>query len=137
MEVQPGNFFTAAATSELSVNSASGVAVLSATVKPGAYFQSAAPTSPGAVSVRRPSGNSSETGSVSAAAGVIAQRAATRGAWVAPANVPLRDVVALVDAAPPVEAIGVAARSMSQQSHIRIAREHYERAVEALASIAL
>ena len=42
-----------------------------------------------------------------------------------------------LDAAPPVEAIGVAARSMSQQSHIRIERGHYERAVEALASIAL
>ena len=38
--------------------------------------------------------------------------------------------------APPVEAIGVAARSMSQQSHISIRREHYERAVEAIASIA-
>jgi hypothetical protein len=37
---------------------------------------------------------------------------------------------------PPVEAIGVAARSMSQQSHIRIERGHYDRAVEAIASIA-
>jgi hypothetical protein len=46
-------------------------------------------------------------------------------------------VVPVLDAAPPVEAIGVAARSMSQQSHIRIERGHYERAVEALASIAL
>jgi hypothetical protein len=46
-------------------------------------------------------------------------------------------VVPLLDAAPPVEAIGVAARSMSQQSHIRIERAHYERAVEAIASIAL
>ena len=43
----------------------------------------------------------------------------------------------VLDAAPPVEAIGVAARSMSQQSHIRIERAHYERAVEAIASIAL
>src|SRR5919206_46613 len=46
-------------------------------------------------------------------------------------------VVPALDAAPPVEAIGVAARSMSQQSHIRIERGHYERAVEAIASIAL
>ena len=45
-------------------------------------------------------------------------------------------VVPVLDAAPPVEAIGVAARSMSQQSHIRIEPRHYERAVQALASIA-
>ena len=38
--------------------------------------------------------------------------------------------------APPVEAIGVAARSMSQQSHIRLRPEHYARAVEAIASVA-
>ena len=38
--------------------------------------------------------------------------------------------------APPVEAIGVAARSMSQQSHIRLSEEHYERAVEAIAGVA-
>jgi hypothetical protein len=37
---------------------------------------------------------------------------------------------------PPVEAIGVAARSMSQQSHIRLDEEHYERAVEAIAGVA-
>jgi hypothetical protein len=35
-----------------------------------------------------------------------------------------------------VEAIGVAPRSMSQHSHIRIGAEHYRRAVEALASVA-
>ena len=46
-------------------------------------------------------------------------------------------VVPVLDAAPPVEAIGVAARSMSQQSHIRIGPEHYRRAVEALASVAV
>jgi hypothetical protein len=46
-------------------------------------------------------------------------------------------VVPVLDAAPPVEAIGVAARSMSQQSHIRIEAEHYDRAVEAIASVAL
>ena len=42
----------------------------------------------------------------------------------------------VLDAAPPVEAIGVAARSMSQQSHIRIGPEHCARAVETLASVA-
>jgi hypothetical protein len=45
-------------------------------------------------------------------------------------------VVPTLDAAPPVEAIGVAARSMSQQSHIRLRPAHYDRAVEALASVA-
>ena len=45
-------------------------------------------------------------------------------------------VVPVLDAAPPVEAIGVAARSMSQQSHIRIGEEHYRRALEAIASVA-
>ena len=45
-------------------------------------------------------------------------------------------VVPTLDAAPPVEAIGVAARSMSQQSHIRLRTEHYDLAVEALASVA-
>lgn len=46
-------------------------------------------------------------------------------------------VVPDLDLAPPVEAIGVAARSMSQQSHIRLEPIHYARAVEALGSIAL
>jgi hypothetical protein len=45
-------------------------------------------------------------------------------------------LVPVLDAAPPVESIGVAARSMSQQSHIRIEAEHYARAVEALTSVA-
>ena len=45
-------------------------------------------------------------------------------------------LVPVLDAAPPVEAIGVAARSMSQQSHIRIDAGHYARAVEAMASVA-
>ena len=45
-------------------------------------------------------------------------------------------VIPDLDAAPPVEAIGVAPRSMSQQSHIRLTPEQYERAVEALASVA-
>jgi hypothetical protein len=46
-------------------------------------------------------------------------------------------VVPDLDLAPPVEAIGVAARSMSQQSHIRLEPFQYERAVEAISSIAL
>jgi hypothetical protein len=46
-------------------------------------------------------------------------------------------VVPDLDLAPPVESIGVAARSMSQQSHIRLEPVHYTRAVEALSSIAL
>jgi hypothetical protein len=46
-------------------------------------------------------------------------------------------VVPDLDLAPPIEAIGVAARSMSQQSHIRLEPLHYRRAVEALSSIAL
>jgi hypothetical protein len=45
-------------------------------------------------------------------------------------------VVADLDVAPPVQAIGVFPRSMSQQSHIRLTPEQYERAVEALASVA-
>ena len=45
-------------------------------------------------------------------------------------------VVPVLDAAPPVEAIGVAARSMSQQSHVAITPEQYARAVAALASVA-
>jgi hypothetical protein len=45
-------------------------------------------------------------------------------------------LVPVLDAAPPVESIGVAARSMSQQSHIRIDAGHYDRAVAALASVA-
>jgi hypothetical protein len=45
-------------------------------------------------------------------------------------------LVPVLDAAPPVEAIGVPARSMSQQSHIRIDAGHYERALAAIASVA-
>ena len=44
--------------------------------------------------------------------------------------------IPLLDRAPPVEAIGVAARSMSQQSHIRISPEQYSRAVEVMNSVA-
>ena len=57
-----------------------------------------------------------------------------RWPWTVPIETLL--VVPALDAAPPVEAIGVAARSMSQQSHIRLRAEHYERAVAALASVA-
>ena len=45
-------------------------------------------------------------------------------------------IVPVLDAAPPIEAMGVAARSMSQQSHIGITPDHYARAVDAIASIA-
>jgi hypothetical protein len=44
--------------------------------------------------------------------------------------------IPLLDRAPPVEAIGVPARSMSQQSHIRLAEENYARAVEVMISVA-
>jgi hypothetical protein len=44
-------------------------------------------------------------------------------------------VVPVLDAAPPVEAIGVAARSMSQQSHIRLTPAQYALAVEAIGSV--
>jgi hypothetical protein len=46
-------------------------------------------------------------------------------------------VVPDLDFAPPVESIGVAARSMSQQSHIRLEALQYRHAVEVLSSIAL
>ena len=45
-------------------------------------------------------------------------------------------VVPLLENAPPVEALGVPPRSMSQQSHIRLGPEHYARAVAAIASVA-
>ena len=45
-------------------------------------------------------------------------------------------VVPLLSNAPPVEALGVPPRSMSQQSHIRLSPEQYARAVEAIASVA-
>jgi hypothetical protein len=44
--------------------------------------------------------------------------------------------IPLLDHAPPVEAIGVPARSMSQQSHIRLSPEHYARAIDVMSSIA-
>ena len=57
-----------------------------------------------------------------------------RWPWSVPVE-PLLVVPAL-DAAPPVQACGVAARSMSQQSHVRLTPEHYDLAVGALASVA-
>ena len=45
-------------------------------------------------------------------------------------------VVPLLSNAPPVEALGIPPRSMSQQSHIRISPEQYARAVDAIASVA-
>ena len=46
-------------------------------------------------------------------------------------------VVPLLSNAPPVEALGIPPRSMSQQSHIRLTPAQYERAVEAIASVAV
>jgi hypothetical protein len=57
-----------------------------------------------------------------------------RWPWSVP--VELLIVVALLSNAPPVEAIGVAPRSMSQQSHIRLEPRQLELAVAALASVA-
>ena len=45
-------------------------------------------------------------------------------------------VVPHLENAPPIEAMGVAARSMSQQSHIRITERQYTLAVEAIGSVA-
>lgn len=57
----------------------------------------------------------------------------TRWPWTVPVE-PLL-VIPLLANAPPVEAIGVAPRSMSQQSHIRLRLEHLERALEAMAAV--
>jgi hypothetical protein len=65
----------------------------------------------------------------------IADPMAARWPWSV--QVELLLVVPVLSNAPPVEAIGVAARSMSQQSHIRLRPEHWARAVEALAGVAL
>jgi hypothetical protein len=56
-----------------------------------------------------------------------------RWPWSVP--VELLIVVAQLSNAPPVEAIGVSARSMSQQSHIRLEPRHLELAIEALAGV--
>jgi hypothetical protein len=55
--------------------------------------------------------------------------------WPWSVAVELLVVVPLLSNAPPVEAIGVAPRSMSQQSHIRIEPRHLELALEALAGV--
>ena len=62
-------------------------------------------------------------------------RPGTRWPWTVDTE-PLLAIPRL-DRAPPVEAIGVPARSMSQQSHIRLSPEHFSRAVDAIASVAL
>jgi hypothetical protein len=61
--------------------------------------------------------------------------------WDAPARWPwsvaIEPLVAVprLENAPPVEALGVRARSMSQQSHIRLTPGQYARAVEAIGSV--
>jgi hypothetical protein len=45
-------------------------------------------------------------------------------------------VIPRLDRAPPLEAIGVTPRSLSQHSHIRLSPEGYARAVDVIASIA-
>jgi hypothetical protein len=57
-----------------------------------------------------------------------------RWPWSVP--VELLIVVPLLSNAPPLEAIGVSPRSMSQHSHIRVEPRHLELAVEALAAVA-
>ena len=56
--------------------------------------------------------------------------------WPWSVGVELLVVVPLLSNAPPVEAIGVSPRSMSQQSHIRLEPRHLERAGEALSGLA-
>jgi hypothetical protein len=45
-------------------------------------------------------------------------------------------VIPHLENAPPIEAIGVAPRSMSQQSHIRLTARQYDLAAEAIGSVA-
>jgi len=54
--------------------------------------------------------------------------------WPWSVGVELLVVIPVLSNAPPVEAIGVAPRSMSQQSHIRLEPRHFELALEALAA---
>jgi hypothetical protein len=56
-----------------------------------------------------------------------------RWPWTVPVELLL--VVPVLSNAPPVEAIGVAPRSMSQQSHIRLEQRHLALAFEALAGV--
>jgi hypothetical protein len=60
-------------------------------------------------------------------------RPGTRWPWTVDVE-PLL-VIPVLDRAPPVEAIGVPARSMSQQSHIRLSPENFTRAIEVISSI--
>ena len=55
--------------------------------------------------------------------------------WPWSVAVELLVVVPVLSNAPPVEAIGVAPRSMSQHSHIRLEPRHLELALEALAGV--
>lgn len=55
--------------------------------------------------------------------------------WPWSVGVELLVVVPLLSNAPPVEAIGVAPRSMSRQSHIRLEQRHVDLALEALAGV--
>jgi hypothetical protein len=55
--------------------------------------------------------------------------------WPWSVAVELLVVVPVLSNAPPIEAIGVAPRSMSQQSHIRIEPRHLDLALEALAGV--
>jgi hypothetical protein len=55
--------------------------------------------------------------------------------WPWSVRVELLVVVPVLSNAPPVEAIGVAPRSMSQHSHIRLEERHLDLAVEALSGV--
>ena len=55
--------------------------------------------------------------------------------WPWSVQVELLLVVPVLSNAPPVEAIGVASRSMSQHSHIRLQERHLELAIEALSGV--
>ena len=55
--------------------------------------------------------------------------------WPWSVAVELLVVVPVLSNAPPIEAIGIAPRSMSQQSPIRIEPRHLDRALEALAGV--
>jgi len=55
--------------------------------------------------------------------------------WPWSLQVELLVVVPVLSNAPPLEAIGVAPRSMSQHSHIRLEPRHLELALEALAGV--
>jgi hypothetical protein len=61
-------------------------------------------------------------------------RPGTRWPWTVAVE-PLLAIPQL-DRAPPVEAIGVPARSMSQQSHIRLSPDKYAHAIEVMTSVA-